>query len=508
MSELNKRRDVQHTLGEFADPKPSALIESLRAFGYDLKTSIADLIDNSISAQAKNIYVDFYFDGSDSTVTITDDGCGMPLEGLVNAMRPGSFSPLEIRKPEDLGRFGLGLKTASFSQCRRLTVFTRAIGLEGIARTWDLDSVIERNQWQLLVPDSPENIREFSLFKNFSSGTAVLWEKTDRISAGMESKSNNDLNRFNDMIDEVSKHLSMTFHRFLEGRGKINIFINQNLIEPWDPFLQSHPATQEIADENIPISEEIVNIVPYVLPHHSRLSKEEHERAAGPKGWNDQQGFYIYRNRRLLVSGSWLNLGFKKEEHYKLARIKVDIPNSLDSKWQIDVKKAVARPPPHIRDDLRRLARLTRSRASEVYRHRGKIITRSQSGSDTFMWEIKVINKKPTYRINRKHPLVEDLINDNSVNNQKIKQLLKGIEETIPITAIILKNAENPNMIPAPFENSSEEEIFLYIDVFYQALIKRGFSDSVIQNKIRFHEEFRDHLDLIERYFEKRRKNE
>lgn len=508
MSGRDSKKDIQHTLGEFADPNPSALIESLRAFGYDLKTSIADLIDNSISADAKNIYIDFFFDGSDSSITITDDGCGMTLDGLINAMRPGSFSPLELRKPEDLGRFGLGLKTASFSQCRRLTVFSKDNGTIGNARTWDLDSVVTNNSWQLLVPDDPEKIKEFSRLRNLSSGTAVLWEKTDRISSGMETESSKDLNRFNDMIDLVSEHLSMTFHRFLEGRGKICIYINGNLIEPWDPFLSSHPATQEIADEDLRFSEEIINITPYVLPHHSRLSSEEHVIAAGPKGWNGQQGFYIYRNKRLLVSGSWLNLKLKKEEHYKLARIKVDIPNSLDSQWQIDVKKAVARPPPQIRDDLNRLAKLTRSRASNIYRHRGKIVSRTQSGSDTFMWEIKMKNRKPTYKINRSHPLVSDLLDDKSLNTTKVRQLLKGIEETIPVTAIILKNSENPDNISAPFEYSDENEIYEYIDAIYSAFKTKGFSDSAISEKLRYSEEFRECQNCIDVYFEKRQENE
>lgn len=508
MSKEDNKKDIQHTLGEYADPRPSALIESLRAFGYDLKTSVADLIDNSISAFAKNIYVDFYFDGPDSSVTITDDGCGMTLEGLINAMRPGSFSPLEIRKPEDLGRFGLGLKTASFSQCRQVTVFSKTEGSAGDARTWDLDSVVAENKWQLLIPDFPEKIKEFSRIVTFPSGTAVLWKKMDRVTSGMESENTKDLDRFNDMIDEVSEHLSMTFHRFLEGRGKINLYINGNPVEPWDPFLSLHPATQEITDEPIPFNKEIVKITPYVLPHISHLTTEEHDNASGPKGWNDQQGFYIYRNKRLLVSGSWLNLGFKKEEHYKLARIKVDIPNSTDSHWQIDVKKAVARPPPQIKDDLKRLSKLTRSRASEIYRHRGKIVARTISGDDTFMWEIKMKNRKPTYKINRKHPLVSDLLNESSVNTTGIRQLLKGIEETIPVSAIILKNSENPDSISAPFEHSDENEILEYIDVFYSALKKRDFTDSAIQEKIRFHEEFRDYPYLIDNYFEKRLKNE
>lgn len=206
------------------------------------------------------------------------------------------------------------------------------------------------------------------------------------------------------------------------------------------------------------------------------------------------------------MAGSWLNLGFKKEEHYKLARIKVDIPNALDSHWQIDVKKAVARPPPQIKDDLKRLAKITRSRASDIYRHRGKIITRTQPGDDTIMWQIKIKNKKHIYKINRNHPLVSDLLEDNSVNHLKIRQLLKGIEETIPVTAIILLNSKYPDKISAPFENSDETEFYEYLDLFYWALKKRGMTESVIQKKIRFHEEFKDYPNRIDNFFEKRQK--
>ena len=126
----------------------------------------------------------------------------------------------------------------------------------------------------------------------------------------------------------------------------------------------------------------------------------------GSREWNSRQGFYVYRNRRMLVAGDWLGLPFTKEEHYKLARIQVDIPNAMDQDWQIDVRKSRVRPPGVLRKDLERIANLTRKRAVEIYRHRGKIVARSRSAGHTFAWQRKVKNGTIFYCLDRKHPLI------------------------------------------------------------------------------------------------------
>src|SRR5262249_37614312 len=160
-------------------------------------------------------------------------------------------------------------------------------------------------------------------------------------------------------------------HRFL-GSG-FRVFINgkeaKHQVKAWDPFLQSHSATQQLPIEKIPGPSGVVMVRPFILPHLDKLGERQHKAAAGPSGWNAQQGVYVSRNERLLAPGDWLGLGFTKEEHYKLSRIQVDIPNTMDGEWDIDVKKSRARPPGHIRDRLREVANLTRVRAVEVYRH-------------------------------------------------------------------------------------------------------------------------------------------
>src|SRR5690349_3391180 len=129
---------------EEAHPKPKSTLNSYRSFGYSVQTAIADIIDNSITARAKNIWINYVWDGSKSYLSILDDGLGMDLIELIDAMTPGSKNPQDNRESHDLGRFGLGLKTASFSQCRRLTVVSKKKDTILIKRCWDLDYVNEQ----------------------------------------------------------------------------------------------------------------------------------------------------------------------------------------------------------------------------------------------------------------------------------------------------------------------------------------------------------------------------
>ncbi|MGH7989730.1 MAG: ATP-binding protein, partial [Limisphaerales bacterium] len=167
---------------DLAEPFASSMSESLRAFGYDLPSAIADLVDNSIFAEARSIWIDFNWDGENSSICVTDDGRGMTEKEILDAMRPGSRNPLDARDPKDLGRYGLGLKTASFSQCRRLTVrSTRKGNKESVTRCWDLDFIREKNKWLLLRNAREQSEPCLNRLRKMNHGTSVLWEKMDRI---------------------------------------------------------------------------------------------------------------------------------------------------------------------------------------------------------------------------------------------------------------------------------------------------------------------------------------
>jgi hypothetical protein len=437
---------------ELAEPDPASLIESLRAFGYNLPTAIADLVDNSLTAGASRVDICFRWDGASSTVCITDNGAGMSKSRLVEALRPGSLNPLGQRDARDLGRFGLGLKTASFSQCRRLTVRTRTRGGDDTKRTWDLDHVGLSREWRLVEYDDPEADALLAGVESFDSGTTVLWQGCDRIvPAGTNPDDDRAQRRFLELADGVTHHLALVFHRFIDGLPPVKFRINGNVLKSFDPFLQREKSTQ-LAEETLKLHEQAVVVRPFVLPHHTKLTKDVYDRAGGPRGWTQSQGFYVYRNKRLLVDGDWLGLGLRKEDHYKLARIQVDIPNTLDSEWQIDVRKARATPPLPLRDRLFQIAQLTRTSASNVYRHRGARL-RNPKQELVFLWERKLSHGKPRYELNRAHPAVARVVTGQCCTPRDVACLLKLIEETLPVPTITIDVAERPDEQREPFEH-------------------------------------------------------
>ena len=294
--------------GEIVEPRASALIESLRALGYTTKTALADLIDNSIFAGTKTVWLDFCWMKKDSYITLRDDGRGMSEEQLVEAMRPGTKGPLEERAKNDLGRFGLGMKTASFSQCRRMTVVSATGMGKQVSRSWDLDYVAKTNRWQLLRNPPPSTSDIMDELPKTVHGTTVIWENLDRIFSSTGCDDEKDYGRFLDLAVQVKEHLAMVFHRYLQA-GSLGIVVNGIELQGWDPYIAKKDGAQTLSEEVLRFHGAKVVVRPYVLPHESKLSPEAHKAAGGPLGWNAQQGFYVYREGRLLLAGDWLGLG-------------------------------------------------------------------------------------------------------------------------------------------------------------------------------------------------------
>lgn len=487
---------------DIANPRSSPLFESLRAFGYDLSTAIADLLDNSISAEARNIWIDFIWAGQNSRVLVKDDGHGMSEVRLVEAMTPGSESPQELRGEEDLGRFGLGMKTASISQCRCLTVITKEHDGPVVWRRWDLDYIAREGngEWRLLKGASLLSRADRDLLSGLDSGTEVVWDRLDHL-AGTASEDDAAKQRhFRERIDAVKSHLAMTFHRFLSGRNAIRLHINGRAIQPWDPFLEGHPALDPLSTEQLSLNGERIRVRPFVLPHHSKLTNEQHSEAAGPKGWNEHQGFYIYRKNRLLVAGDWLGLGMQKEEHCKLARIAVDIPGSTDLLWQLDVKKSKAIPPPELQRDLRRIARATRNKAANVYRHRGRVLQRQSSRGDVFLWNHVKQHGKTYYKLSREHPLVKKALETTS-DRTTLNSLLRMIEQTVPAPLIALQNSEAPDSLAVPFEGDVEG-MREAMTITYRAMIEQDKTPYEAAEYLLVMEPFNLYPDLIAAFLE------
>jgi len=469
---------------DIAEPHAASLAESLRAFSYELPTAIADLVDNSITAQAKHIWVDFHWEGANSVIVITDDGDGMSEEKLVAAMRPGSQNPLDSRESHDLGRFGLGMKTASFSQCRRVTVRSSTGGGMSATRCWDHDHIARVNAWQLLRKGNAVAEPYFRRLVELGQGTAVVWQNLDRLVAGQSTDNDRAQQVFLQRADAVRQHLAMVFHLLMIGNGSVTILLNDREVEPWDPFLAGEPATQTLPESRLTLRGATVLVQPFILPHHSKFSKSKHEAAAGPHGWNAHQGFYVYRSRRLLVPGEWLGFGWAKEEHYKLARIRVEIPNELDHDWGIDVTKSRARPPVALRDELRRIGERARSEAKRVYTHRGAKLTPRADEERVLLWEPLAKHDKTFYRLNREHPLLKQALRTSS-DRPALSALLRLIEETIPFPHISINNSEKPNSLPGPFEQAPESQVREVMAEAFESLVASGYGRQEAADRLR-----------------------
>jgi len=505
---------------EISAPKPCALVESLRSVGYSLPTAIADIVDNSVAAHAKNIWIEFHWAGPDSWVSIVDDGDGMSEATLADAMRPGSANPLDSRRPDDLGRFGLGLKTASFSQCRKLSVWSRRsqAGLAG--RCWDLDYVAKHDEWRLKKVAAPRGLAPFNQLSDLRSGTLVLWEQLDRAVDKSPASSGEAHARFLKLIEDVHAQLAMIFHRYLDGtssvrRGTMRIFVNgtseAHQVQPWNPFIVSGgPPAKETPAETMTLGGHQVLVRGYVLPHKDRLTEEQYLDAGGPQGWVAQQGFYIYRNDRMIVPGDWLRLGrtrpWAKEEQYKLARLSIDIPNVMDEDWSLDIKKSTARPPAAMRERLTDLAESVRKDARQVFAYRGEYGPRP-AGPEVVLerpWTTASRGGRIVYLINRQHPLVAQALKRIGPLVEHVKPMLRLIEETVPVQKIWLDTAESPDEHAVPYEGYDEETVLGDIRIARDFLAQSLTSKGALRTYLLATEPFKRYPALVERVLEER----
>jgi hypothetical protein len=426
---VGKRVDAAETIA----PNPSDLVESLRDFGYTLPTAVADLIDNSVAANASAVHVTVESSGPQVHVAIVDNGSGMSLDRLVEAMRMGAGVPAHERKKSDLGRFGLGLKTASLSIGRCLTVVTKRIGAKGPSiRRWDLEHIRESGSWTLLSEPTAVGRLYVEKIAAQESGTAVIIERLDR--AGyLRVPDNVKQSHLADALQELSSHLGMVFHRFIEDG--LTIKLGATAVKSWDPFMKSK--SFQLPIDRIRYLDSDILVTPFVLPHHSKLTDSEFDEASGLSGWNAHQGFYIYRCKRLIVPGAWLNLGLKKEEHFKLARIQVDLPNTLDSDWKLNVIKSHVSAPPALRDTFARIARDVRHNASNVYRHRGERDVSLPGGAARGFWKRLDSKRKVQFRLDRTHPVLYALLNAEGAASRLFADALALIEQSLPIDSIL-----------------------------------------------------------------------
>lgn len=462
-------------------PSSATLLGAMRGMGYSPGAAVADIVDNSISAGAGTVWIDFHWAEGDCWISILDDGCGMSPDELCRAMRLGSAPVDAPRRASDLGRFGLGLKTASFSQCRRLTVATLR-NEEMSCLRWDLDELAKADgAWNLLAGPAQGSEERLGELSSLSHGTLVLWEKLDRL-LPVE-----DAGLFMDVMDEVEAHLALTFGMLIAGSG-LKMLLNGRRVKPRDPFLSAHSGTIVL-----PVAYAgAVTVQGFILPGRDRLGDEEYEAAGRPGGWTAMQGFYIYRNRRLILAGSWLGLPrLSRDPFCNQARIRLDIPCSLDSEWKTDIRKASARPPAPLRDELVRIAQNVRSRARRIaLGHRSS--RPSRDDFDIFqLWIMERTARGIVRGINMEHPWIRELLAEaGEPLGKKFRKLLGVIGQMVPDSPEVEALREKTNIREDASCGEPSAEMKELMQTVLDMYVEQGMSVAQARNVMLHMEKF------------------
>ena len=478
-------------------PSASSLSESMRDIGYSLATAIADLIDNCITAEATEIDIICDLASDDPVLAVIDNGNGMTKDELLNAMKHGSVNPKYKRDPKDLGRFGLGLKTASFSQCRFLSVVSRKQSILSGA-TWDLDLISREDDWVLCIHEENDTRTLPYVDRLTSNGTIVVWNKLDRLFEDQGGTKREEI--VNEKLDLVEKHLALVFHRFISGeingRKKVTITINSHPVVAFDPFCRKNKATQMLPCEIVRVGDHDIVIQPYVLPHHSKLSAVEQDYYEDRSSFVSNQGVYVYRNHRLMVWGDWFRI-IPKGENTKLARVQIDFTNALDENWTIDIKKSRAWPPQVVRDRLKQVISNISHSSTRVYRGRGQKLF---EGSVAPIWERFADKGKIRYTLNTSHPIVNALKRElNESQYDSLIRYLDSIESALPVEMIYSDYSTNPrDLVPYVIP---EDDVLERLKELSELLFADGLkNEAAFREVVSSTRLFADHQESLERF--------
>jgi histidine kinase/DNA gyrase B/HSP90-like ATPase len=424
-------------------PKPKSHIKTLMRIGYNLDSAVADIIDNSIAAEAKNIEILSPPGEDEPVISILDDGCGMNEEELIQNMRIACKDPDEERKRGDLGRFGSGLKTASFSQARQLTVISKKEGYPLCATRWDIDNIESTNEWCLEVfdRDEVEHLRFFDSRLKSHNGTQVIWSKLTCIDRGSHAEDHD--SELATKLSELKGYIALYFHRFMTGSDKRVFSLNRSSIEPIDPFMTNSKGYQEGPSERLRCKGGYIYIQTHVLPHFKNMDLDKMEKLGGADGIAQKQGIYIYREKRLISAGGWMNMA-RSSQLGALARVQVDIPSSLDKDWSTDVKKASLQVPPRVRRELKKFLSDPVKRSRRIHRYRGVLDTANG------FWKIceDENNKIITYQIDTDNETLTSILSKcNKEAGKMLINYLRTLAASLPINHIYEKMSERPKDI-------------------------------------------------------------
>lgn len=482
-------------------PPASALIQSLRSIGYSFNSAVADIVDNSIAAKATKVEIIVDFNEKGFHVSISDNGDGMTRKELIDAMSLGSKNPLEQRRIDDLGRFGMGLKTASFSQAKILSCITSKNGV-CLGAEWDLDKVID--DWSIQLFDSGQCKELFPEYhKPNYDGTTIIWKNCDRVIENLENPEMIE-HRVGNLILDLREHLALIFHKFIDSKKgfPVDILLNGSRIQGKDPFCRSTKNKSSIAstlllDEKLNLDQGSIEVKGYTLPHPSKIKSKALQRKISIDGdYFNGQGFYVYRANRLLAWGSWFRI-LPKNESNKLGRVELNIPNTMDELWRLDIKKSTVELPTEIRAQIKEKIKVLGVKSRKTFTRRSKL--KNPGSSPIWLRCIANEGKSISYKVDRSNELVKKIKGKSNSDPKVIEALLSLIEIGLPLRLIENDLASDFNL--GRFEGEEiSEEIKLQVD----SLLELGISkDSIINHMARDDSASIGAIDSLVRYLEK-----
>lgn len=496
---MGKLSPMRERLGEDFTPNPVKVLESMRNLGYSIEEAISDLIDNSISAGARLIYYEFHWNDGSPVFRLVDDGKGMAVINgeLANSFRLGAMNPLDERSPDDLGRFGCGMKTASLSQARCLKVVTKVKGGEVNCRALDLDFIAKVDSWTLSVIDIEDIQEEVGLLSEFESGTIIQWENWDRAPTSQED--------FYGLVEMINNYLALCFHRFIE-KG-VRLRCHDVEIKPISPIPE-----ESIID---PYSEEVLSsnnqavLRSYLMKHPKSWSEAGEAYAPTSsfnsvelfKGFDGQQGIYIYRCDRLLTPhAGWLGL-LRKGTTSKLARVTINYPNTADSEWSLDITKTKATAPFEFKKKIKEFVEIARDGSGRKFTkpNRRAPLSPTDKGNIWFNQKDNSIDAY-RYRINKDHPVFAGLAARNRIKSHDLNLILDIVADNIPVNEIIRNNERNPGMTDrmATVVELTEEQMAVAKELF-EAEAKKSTAAAALDLVLSL-EPFCNHKEALENY--------
>lgn len=388
------------------EPDPVGLFDIMARAGHRLTSAVADLVDNSLSAGATEITITFPNPNQGGRwMCIRDNGKGMSEDELHHAMRIGSRRQYD---GNELGKFGYGLKGASWSQADCLTVVTKAAGENLVHMTWDRDHLARTRTWNVLKDPIDEVYSEVVSIP--ATGTAVL---LTRMRPPVEVQALKGVEPYVQEVTSLREHLELVFHRYLEGRvkgrEKVAIKLNGQTLVPNNPvghpLTKSHDPRTLSLFENDPDKKAEIVIRAHIVPTESDL--EAFHAEEGPEvirdirdkmsfngRWTESQGFFFYRVDRLIKWGGWEDI-FSRDEKTKLLRLVVDFDRKSDDALQVDISKQLVRLPPKVTDCIKEVVKGPRAEARIAY-GKGKKLYSSKGASGSPNEAIKEAGNKPS----------------------------------------------------------------------------------------------------------------